>query len=574
MAAGSSLSRLPLGLRSWIVVAAIAISLTASMSGGARMYETSLGTRGALTEAALPTGRAETAVGTVSTGYLPVSAAYDDATAEVFVENEGSDNVSVISTQTQNVVASIPLAAVEGYPMTPSAVTMVWNPGNGDLYLTDGLSANVTVISGTSDKVVASIPVGGAPDGLALSSNYAQLFVSNAGSGYVGIIDTLSNNLSATVPTSSWTSAVAFDSSTNDAYAMSNFSTSVIDSAGQIVSSLQVTGVLGARIAFDSATNELLVMDGISALEAVDASSGNVTARAALCEFPEGLTISPNGSLAYVVCPSPAGYAASYSSVEVIAVANMTIEQSLAAGPSSGYSAVAISPSGDTVYVANSGSGSVTYYTPSNSSSTVVQFTSAGLPGGVGWGVAMTGWTWLDSEGTTLTFTLADNSSSYLIRSASSRWSPNASSGQFLTTQSEVSISVGFSAELFAVTFQENGASSGGWSVDFAGTSQVSFFDLALTFYEFNGTYSYVVSGPPGLAATPTNGFLNVSGAPLSVVVSFTPVGSTSSPTSSAFLPWLALGLAVIVAVVLIFVMLTRRRRRVTQVPSSPYGRI
>ncbi len=517
------------------------------------------------------------AVGSVSTGYLPDSIAYDGATGDVFVENEGSSNVSVISPFTEQVVGSISLPSMEGYPLTPYAVSIVWDPGNGDLYLTDGLTPDVTVISGTTDTIVTAIPIGGMPDDLALSTNFTELFVANGGSGSVAIIDTATNSVSATVSDLGWTSAIAFDSATDEAYALANFSTPIISSQGRLVGSLPPSGVLGSRMSYDASDGDLLLMDGFSKLEAIDPSNGNVNATLPLCEYPEGLTLAPGGGFAYVVCPSPAGYAASYGVLDVISVTTLAITETLNSGLSAGYSAVAVSPSDTSIYVVNSGSGTVTYFTPSSSTSIVVQFDSVGLPGGVGWGVALDGWTWQDSGTGSLSFTLADNASAYLVRSSDADWSPEVPSGHFETNQSELSLTVDFAPELYAVTFQETGVSIGAWSVSLGGASEISYFGNSLTFYEFNGSYGYSISGPSGLAATPAGGVVNVSGAPVSQSVIFTPAGPTSStaPSGTAW-PWIALGLGVAIAILLTVVYAIRRRRRsrlASPTSSTPYGR-
>ena len=560
-----------------VLLVLVTVSLVASVPSVVGMPQAVHLTRTSLPGSTNLADPASLAVGSVRTGDLPDSVAFDGATGDVFVENEGSSNVSVISSVTDQVVGSIALPSTEGYPLTPYAVSMVWNPDNGDLYLTDGLAPDVTVISGTTDKIVTAIPVGGMPDDLALSANLTDLFVSNGGSGSVAIIDTATNSVSATVSDLGWTSAVTFDSATNVAYALANFSTLIINAQGQLVGSLPVSGVLGARIAYDASDGDLLLMDGVSKLEAIDPSNGSVNATLSLCEYPEGLSLSPGGGLAYVVCPSPAGYAASYSSVDVISATPLALTETLNAGPSPDYSAVAISPSGTLIYVVNSGSGTVTYFTPSSSTSLVVHFDTVGLPDGVGWGVALDGWTWQDSETATLSFTLAGNASAYQVQTANADWAPEVPTGEFATNQSELSLSVDFSAELFAVTFQETGVSNGAWSVTLGGASQISYFGNSLTFYEFNGSYGFSISGPSGMVAVPPGGDLNVSGAPVSESVVFSPAGTTSTPTPAGTpWPWVALGLGVAIAVVLGVVIAVRRRRRsrsASSPSSKPYGR-
>ncbi|EQD47851.1 PE_PGRS family protein, partial [mine drainage metagenome] len=80
---------------------------------------------------------------------------------QIWVANFYSDNLSVISSATNRVVASVPLPA----GARPTGV--VKNFGNGDIYVTESGNSTVAVLSDTTHREIAAIPVGSKPYGIA-----------------------------------------------------------------------------------------------------------------------------------------------------------------------------------------------------------------------------------------------------------------------------------------------------------------------------------------------------------------------------------------------------------------------
>lgn len=85
------------------------------------------------------------------------------------------------------------------------------------LYIVNNGSDNVTVISVTSGKVVANIPVGNGPVGVACAIDpysvpkYNDILVTNYGSGTISVINAGTNTVSSTVTVGGHPSGVAFD---------------------------------------------------------------------------------------------------------------------------------------------------------------------------------------------------------------------------------------------------------------------------------------------------------------------------------------------------------------------------
>jgi YVTN family beta-propeller protein len=67
-------------------------------------------------------------------------------------------------------------------------------------YVTNGRSNDVSVINTATNTVVATVPVGLSPGGVAITPNGAFAYVANFSSNDVSVINTATNTVVATVP--------------------------------------------------------------------------------------------------------------------------------------------------------------------------------------------------------------------------------------------------------------------------------------------------------------------------------------------------------------------------------------
>ncbi len=198
-----------------------------------------------------------TIVTVIRTSGTPWGIAYDSADGDLYVANDHSNNVSVINGTTNLVVDTIPVGS--------SSLHVAFNPRNGDVYVTHPGSNSVSVINGTSNTVVATIPIttgqalgvaadprtgevyvaSDCPNGVTVvngSTNtavnflatgqtgfcsnpadldtarvivddqYSLLYVSDAFSGTVGILNESSQSLAATITVGRYPVPMALDS--------------------------------------------------------------------------------------------------------------------------------------------------------------------------------------------------------------------------------------------------------------------------------------------------------------------------------------------------------------------------
>jgi YVTN family beta-propeller protein len=132
------------------------------------------------------------------------------ATTFGYVANGFNNTISVIATNNNTVVATIPVG--DG----PSGVAITSDGIHA--YVTNQLDNTVSVIETANNAVVATIPVGIDPSGVAITPDGSHAYVANLRGNdetnqfdrTVSVIDTASNKVVATIPVGNAPVAVAF----------------------------------------------------------------------------------------------------------------------------------------------------------------------------------------------------------------------------------------------------------------------------------------------------------------------------------------------------------------------------
>ncbi|PWU80443.1 MAG: hypothetical protein DLM72_12290 [Candidatus Nitrosopolaris wilkensis] len=104
----------------------------------------------------------------------PGAVAFNPSNGDVYVASGRSNTVNVIHPATNQVLLPLIHLAVAG---------IAFDPANGDLYMT-GLST-VSVISTSTNQVIATIPVGTHPQGIAFDSANGFVYVTSDNTVYV-----------------------------------------------------------------------------------------------------------------------------------------------------------------------------------------------------------------------------------------------------------------------------------------------------------------------------------------------------------------------------------------------------
>ena len=280
-------------------------------------------------------GSTNKVVATTPVGNSPGGAAFDPVNGDIYVADVGSGAVSVVSESTNKVVATISVGS--------SPVETAFDSANGDVYVTNDGSNNVSVVSGLTNKVVATISVGRSPQGVVFDSTNGDIYVTNWGSDAVSVVSGSTNTVIATIPfpLGSHPYGAAFDSANGDAYVSNSNNVSVVSgSTNTVVATIPLPSKSGPTdMAFDAANGNIYVANEVSNTVGVVSGATNT-----------------------VVATIPVG----------------TFPVDAAFDSANGF-----------VYVTNGGSGSVSIIAPS--ASYTVDFTESGLPTGTFWSVTLSG---------------------------------------------------------------------------------------------------------------------------------------------------------------------------------------
>ena len=123
---------------------------------------------------------------------IPLGIAFTPDGKYAYVTNHFSNNVSVIDTLTNLVVATLHTGEL------PTAV--VFSPDGRLAYVANKLDSSIAVVDTATRTLLTTIPVGQTPMGLAVSPNGAFLYVTQFDATSVAVIDTATNRVMTNVP--------------------------------------------------------------------------------------------------------------------------------------------------------------------------------------------------------------------------------------------------------------------------------------------------------------------------------------------------------------------------------------
>ncbi len=156
-----------------------------------------------------------------------------------------------------------------------------------------------------------------------------------------------------------------------------------------------------------------------------------------------------------------------------------------------------------------------------------VTFTETGLPSGTTWSVYLHGDNFSAPAGSPIGFSEPNGTYYYSVSTIAAGYAATIPSGDVVVNGHGVTVSVRF-IHVYPVTFTETGLSATAtWQVRLNETESSESAGYPITFSVPNGSYPYTVSAS-GYTATPASGTVTVSGASVSVAITFTAVAPPS----------------------------------------------
>ncbi len=261
-----------------------------------------------------------------------------------YIPNQGSDDVSVIDTAANVVVAVVRVGS--------NPIGVAANSAGTIVYVANVGASTVSVIDTFSNTVLATVPVGSNPLGIAVNPAGTFVYVTNIDGGTVSVIDAASNAVVVTIPVGAHPAGVAFNPAGTFAYVANTIGTvSVIDAATNTVSAAIAVGSNPVGVAFNPAgTFAYVANGGDNSVSVIDTAARAVVATVPVGVSPIGVAFNPAGTFAYVANDVS-------DSVSVIDTATRTVVATVTVGTTP-YG-VAVNPAGTLVYVANVNSDNV-----------------------------------------------------------------------------------------------------------------------------------------------------------------------------------------------------------------------
>jgi YVTN family beta-propeller protein len=149
----------------------------------------------------------DTNIATIPVGAGPNFAAYDQSLRRLYVTNRAGNSLSIIKadvTPPVELVAPVSVAAAPCNGSTPVALTAL--PDGSRVYVANQGSNNVCVLSTTSNLFIRSIGVGTAPAAIGSSFDSTKVHVAHAGGGTAtdtggtSVIRTVDDTVAVTIP--------------------------------------------------------------------------------------------------------------------------------------------------------------------------------------------------------------------------------------------------------------------------------------------------------------------------------------------------------------------------------------
>jgi uncharacterized repeat protein (TIGR01451 family) len=239
-------------------------------------------------------------IASVNVGDQPYGIAITPDGNKVYVANQVSNTVSVIDAVNLTVTATVPVG------ISPVGVTS--SPDGTKIYVTNygnySVPSNtVSLINTTTNTVTATIPVGDKPKGITVSPDGTKLYVVNCQyGGSVYVIDTATNSLITTVTVGNYPEGIAITPDGTKAY-VTNYDSqtvSVIDTTTNTVTAT-VPSVRGENIAISPDGTKIYVENSAaSIIHVIDSATNNVIATLNPKTITYGISINKDGTKAYV----------------------------------------------------------------------------------------------------------------------------------------------------------------------------------------------------------------------------------------------------------------------------------
>ncbi len=299
---------------------------------------------------------------TIPVGSYPFGVAFDPVNRDLYVTNFGSNNISVINTTTDQVVAWIPMPYGIGPIVADTATGVVYT---GDAVSTVyGINSSTDRIEWRISLVNAGCPYGCAPDPQTYDAANGDIYVT--GNNNVSVIH--GSTAAAWMPVGSGPNGAAYDSANGDIYVSNEGSclscmnlTVINGSANRVVGQVSGSGG-GPGVAYDGSNGEIFVCENgdqpgfANAVTVVNGATNQVVASIPIGTACQAAVYDPVNDYVYITDRSaPGGRDQSNVSLVDPATNRIVLTLPVQLGPTG----IAFDSANHNVYVADSDTNNI-----------------------------------------------------------------------------------------------------------------------------------------------------------------------------------------------------------------------
>jgi YVTN family beta-propeller protein len=213
----------------------------------------------------------------------------------VFNDKQTIHVIDAVNTRSNTVVATIPQPA---RPYLPEV-----SPDGNQLYVPDLDNSSISVINTATNTLAGQIPVAPNPHGTAFSADGELAFTANHEANLVSVIETRNLEVEKTIPVGNSPHSIAVNPHRPVAAVVNDDSNSVsfIDTAGQQLITTVPVGKNPQDVAWSPDGRFAYVVNkGSDTISVIDSENNQVTATVPTGASPTSIAMLPNGRRAYV----------------------------------------------------------------------------------------------------------------------------------------------------------------------------------------------------------------------------------------------------------------------------------
>jgi gliding motility-associated-like protein len=214
-------------------------------------------------------------------------------------------------------------------------------------YITNSGDGTISVIDVANNTVTETILVGQVPTGVSVSADGTKVYTTNRNDNTINVINTATNAITHILSVGDLPIGIYSSLNGSKLYVSNNGTTTIhaINTPANIVSSIINVSIINPRgVTMSPDGNIAYVVGGYNFLWIINTSTDTVSATRTVGTSPQGICISPDGNKLYVANSGD-------QTVSVVSTATNTVTATIPVGNTA--HGICITPDGSKVYVSN-----------------------------------------------------------------------------------------------------------------------------------------------------------------------------------------------------------------------------